>query len=390
MATERSASPAQRRMVRYSMRSVLWAFALLALAHVTLTFVVAYVLPEIRDPDQAFKLRKLQECLAQNDPQRPLVLMMGSSRVAMGYRPELVERQDGPIYYNYGMCFSGPLLDLITLHRLLDAGIHPHTILLEVWPPHLATETAERTDTIALDVNRLSWRDLEILSPYSASPRRLYQSWCVNRLESWFTYRFTLTKLFAPALFDTEQESEARWSGMRERGWLGQNSYRVHPPANMYQHFLVHTRFSLARVLARPCMAEASRSALSDFLGICRREGIQVGLIWMPESPEFRRSYGPAGLAEATAELQAVSRHAGTPIFDTNDWIPEDGFVDGYHLTHAGAELFTHMLEREVLNPLIAQSGGELSLESGFLVKKPSSDKRSTSQRDMPGDLSIR
>ena len=238
MATARSGSPAQRRMNRYSKRSVLWGAALLVLAHLMLTFVVTCVLPEIRDPDQAFKLRKLQECLAQKDPRRPLVLMMGSSRVAMGYRPEIVERQDGPLYYNYGMCFSGPLLDLITLHRLLDAGIHPDTILLEVWPPHLATETAERTDTIALDVNRLSWRDLEILSPYAAKPRSLYQSWFVNRLESWFTYRFTLTKLFAPALFDTEQTSEARWSGMHERGWLGQNSYRVHPPEKLYQHYL--------------------------------------------------------------------------------------------------------------------------------------------------------
>ena len=110
----------------------------------------------------------------------------------------------------------------------------------------------------------------------------------------------------------------------------------------------------------------------------------------MPESPEFRRSYGSAGLAEASAELQAVSQRAGTPLFDTNDWIPEDGFVDGYHLTHAGAELFTRMLERDILNPFIAHSGGELSLEAGFLVKKASSDKRSTSQRDAASDLSIR
>ena len=246
-------------MNRSSKRSVLWGVALLVLSHLMLTFVVTCVAPEIRDPDQAFKLRKLQECLAQKDPHQPLVLMMGSSHVAMGYRPEIVERNDGPLYYNYGMCFSGPLLDLITLHRLLDAGIHPDTILLEVWPPHLATESAERTDTIALDVNRLTWRDLEILSPYAAKPRSLYQSWFFNRLESWFTYRFTLTKLFAPALFDTEQTPEARWSGMHERGWLGQNSYRVHPPTKLYQHYLAHTRFSLAKVLSKPYMAAPPR-----------------------------------------------------------------------------------------------------------------------------------
>ena len=129
---------------------------------------------------------------------------------------------------------------------------------------------------------------------------------------------------------------------------------------------------------------------MTEFLKVCREEGIQVGLIWMPESPEFRSSYSAGGLAEATAELQSVSRHAGAPLFDANDWIPEDGFVDGYHLTHAGAEVFTRMLERDVLSPLIAHAGGALSLEAGLLLKKANSDKRSTSQRDVPGGLSIR
>ena len=390
MPTARSATSARRRAIRFSKRPVLWGIALVVLGHLFLTFAISSVFPEIRDPDQAFKLRKLQECLAQADSGRPLVLMMGSSRVAMGYRPELVERPDGPLYYNYGLCFSGPILNLITLHRLLDAGIRPHTILLEVWPPHLAAESAECTDSTSLDVNRLSWRDLSILAPYSAKPARLYQSWFVNRLESWSTYRFTLTRLFAPALLDPSQESEARWSGMHERGWLGQNSYRMHPTAKTYTRYLTHTRFHLAKVLRRPAMAEDSRTALADFLEVCRREDIQVGLIWMPESPEFRRSYGTAGLAEASTELQALSRHAGMPLFDTNDWIPEDGFVDGYHLTHAGAELFTRMLERDVLTPFIAHSEGGLNLEAGFLVKKASSDKRSTSQREVPSSLSIR
>jgi hypothetical protein len=308
----------------------------------------------------------------------------------MGYRPEIVERNDGPLYYNYGLCFSGPLLNLITLHRLLDAGIHPQAILLEVWPPHLATESAERTDTVSLDVNRLSWRDLKILAPYSAKPASLYQSWLVNRLESWSTYRFTLTRLFAPALLDRVQDSEARWSGMHERGWLGQGPYQAHPPSDVYARYLIHTRYSLASVLDKPNMVPLSRSALTDFLDVCHREGIQVGLIWLPESPEFRRSYATEGLARASAELQALSQHAKMPFFDTNDWVPEDGFVDGYHLTHAGAELFTRMLERNVLTPFIAHSPGGLSLEAGLLAKKSAPSKQSTSQREMSEAVSIR
>ncbi len=177
---------------------------------------------------------------------------------------------------------------------------------------------------------------------------------------------------------------------MRERGWLGQHSYRMHPPAETYSRYIIHTRYSLANVLEKPMMAADARNALNDFLGVCHRQGIQVGLIWLPESPEFRRSYGKEGLAKASAELRALAQRAGMPLIDTNDWVPEDGFVDGYHLTHAGAELFTRMLERDLLSQLVAHSKGGLNLEAGFLTNRSTPDKGSTSQREVPITATIR
>jgi hypothetical protein len=78
------------------------------------------------------------------------------------------------------------------------------------------------------------------------------------------------------------------------------------------------------------------------------------------------------------------------PLIDTNDWVPEDGFVDGYHLTHAGAELFTRMLERDLLSPLVAHSKGGLNLEAGFLTKRTTPEKARTSERKVPFSASIR
>ena len=125
-------------------------------------------------------------------------------------------------------------------------------------------------------------------------------------------------------------------------------------------------------------------------MSVCREHEIQVGLIWLPESPEFRNSYSTTGLAQASEELQALAGHEGLPIFDTNDWIPEEGFFDSYHLTHAGAALFTHMLEREVLTPLLAHPQGGLRLEAGILSKKSDPGKNTTSERKVPAALSIR
>ncbi len=378
----------RRLTYRLASRRVLWGLGLVVALHLLFTFVVSCLVPEIRDPDQAFKLGKLQECLAETGGDRPLVLMIGSSRVAMGYRPELVERRDGPVYYNYGLCFSGPLLDLITLHRLLDAGIRPHTIILEVWPPHLATESVGDKEAISLDINRLSWRDLQVLAGFSTHRERLWRNWLVNRLESWSTYRFTLTRLFGPDWLDTTGEPVARWSGIHERGWLGQEPYRSHPSSETYLRFLTHTRFNLAKVLKKPRMARDSALALTEFLNICRQHGIEVALIWLPESPEFRNSYAKEELAATTTQLQRLARRAGMPLIDARDWVPEDGFVDGYHMTHAGAELFTRMLESNVLNPYLAE--GSLGLETGLLTRKASSDRRSTSQNELPLTFSIR
>jgi hypothetical protein len=380
----------RRRGLRRPMRPLLWGVAILALGHLALAYVVASVAPEIRDPDQIFKLRKLQQCLVDAGPQRPLILMMGSSRVAMGYRPELVERSDGPIYYNYGLCFAGPLLDLITLHRLLDAGIQPRKILLEVWPPHLAAESADGIDSVSLDVNRLSWRDLGVLAPYTAKPKNLYRNWIVNRLESWSTYRFTLTRLFGPEWLETSQETTARWSGLQERGWLGQDPYRDHPAPDVYQRYLVHTRYHLAKELKQPTMGRDARSALTEFLSVCRGEKIQVELIWLPESPRFRDSYEAQGLAEASAELRALARREGMRLIDANDWVPEDGFVDGYHLTHAGAELFTRTLESEVLGPAVAKSIHRVAEKNAFLVQPVDTSRQAVSKRNAAAASTIR
>jgi hypothetical protein len=355
-----------------------------------LTAIVAQIAPEIRDPDQVLKLRQLQTCLASAEPGRPLVLMMGSSRVAMGYRPELIERRNGPIYFNYGMCYSGPLLDLITLHRLLKAGIHPQHILLEVWPPHLAAESAQQFHAVALNVSRLTWSDLKVLAPYTRKRASLYGDWLVNRLESWSTYRFTLTRLFGPHWLDASPEATPRWSGMRERGWLGQDPYRDHPAPSVYQRYLTHTRYRLARELHSPVMARDGRSALLEFLEVCRREKIQVDLIWMPESPEFRGSYGDEGLEEAAADLQSLARREGVRLIDASEWVPEDGFVDGYHLTHAGAELFTRMLESDVLSPYLARREAGRPLASAFLTQHISAGDRSLARRIGAATSSIR
>ena len=100
--------------------------------------------PDLRDPEYGYKLLLLRERLA-TEPNRPLMLLVGSSRVALGLSPEtlatcLPAGQDSPIIFNFAMNGSGPLLERMLLRRLLAAGIHPRWLILEVLPPLLHQE----------------------------------------------------------------------------------------------------------------------------------------------------------------------------------------------------------------------------------------------------------
>src|SRR5438093_13042053 len=71
--------------------------------------------PELRDPEYGSKLSRLRERLAE-EPGRPLILILGSSRAGYGFRPEVVSdwrTPDGasPMVFNFGLTGAGPILE---------------------------------------------------------------------------------------------------------------------------------------------------------------------------------------------------------------------------------------------------------------------------------------
>src|SRR4051812_37943960 len=111
---------------RRSRASLLWLAAWVAGLQLGLAFLVETRRPELRDPEYAHKLTHLHNRLAESD-QRPLVLMLGSSRVGVGVRPECFPAppdtgRANPLLLNFALCGSGPFLERICLRRLLEDG----------------------------------------------------------------------------------------------------------------------------------------------------------------------------------------------------------------------------------------------------------------------------
>jgi hypothetical protein len=116
---------------------------------------------------------------------------------------------------------------------------------------------------------------------------------------------------------------------------------------------LEHARREYATNLADYHLGGPSCDALRDLLQLCRREGVSIALLWMPESSTFRGWYPPAAGAQIKAFLDEVSGPADAPLVDAREWVADEDFADGHHLLPHGSAAFSERLGREALVPLL-------------------------------------
>ena len=104
-------------------RVVLIGLALVALGQFGLAVAVERFLPELRDPEYGFRLRSALRLVREN-PGRPLVLAIGSSRTQMGLSPADLgigpvdwpgRPAAEPLVLNFGTPASGPLHEWLLL-----------------------------------------------------------------------------------------------------------------------------------------------------------------------------------------------------------------------------------------------------------------------------------
>src|SRR5438128_3769067 len=118
------------KLVRKSRRRLLWLLAGFALCQLLLAVVIDTGLPAIRDPEFESRLERLRARQAEM-PGRPLVLVIGSSRTGYGLdarRLSEANEGSGALVFNFGISGSGPLFQLVSLRRLLDAGVRPELL----------------------------------------------------------------------------------------------------------------------------------------------------------------------------------------------------------------------------------------------------------------------
>jgi hypothetical protein len=226
---------------------------------------------------------------------------------------------------------------------MLDAGVRPARLLVEVTPVFLNESGAGRLSEEAwLTGKNLSRDDLPRAQPYLERPDRLARDWLNAHLLAGYSYRAG----WCDQLLAAGPGSYRRREAMDPRGWAPFRAAAVPPRDRRHLAYLslkqYETGFRDYRLGTRP------EGALRDLLARCRREGIPPVLLLMPESHSFRCRIGASGVAAVQTLLADLSLSGGFEVIDARAWVPDELFWDAHHLGRDGAAAFTRRLRTEL------------------------------------------
>ncbi len=346
--------------IRGARTTVFSALISLALIQLALVGLIASWEPRpAHDPEYAHKLSQLRARLSQTTTSGPLILVLGSSRIATGFHPEILPRmqKSGPQtarIFNLGICqWVEPATQSIILHRVLRQKIRPDYVLFEIFP---AVVSAGPEQVIALNLTRLDWHDLEVVRPYTARWMRQRVNWMGTQWLPAFSERFLLLSRYAPKWVELNNAVNFNWARLGDWGWTCLPNYNA-------TYGVSNERKTAYKVrLGQAFMSETSRQIYQDMFDFCRKSNIRVGLILMPEHSQFRELYTPASTARLQAAFDDLATRFEIPVIDARTWMPDEAFVEGVHLTHAGAAAFTQIFDTKVLQPMPisrAEAGGK-------------------------------
>src|SRR5262249_18423460 len=151
-----------------------WGLALFACVQVAVHLLLLAD-PELGEPVFGRKLSYLRVTVAEN-PGRPLILSLGSSRMATAFRPEALPDLPArpgtrPVAFHFARVGPGPEMSPLVLPRLLAAGIRPAWVLVEYWPPFWTTERRLYDFRRQIDIGRLDAPGARLLGGYLPRPQ---------------------------------------------------------------------------------------------------------------------------------------------------------------------------------------------------------------------------
>ena len=342
-----AASQARRAPTRKQRsRTTITYFALAFLALNGIALLAMDVLrPELRDPEYGRRTKKLQARIAEN-PTRPVVIVIGSSRAAMGITPAAWEqiRPNGerpdPLLFNMSLVGSGPVIELFCLQRLYNDGFKPAAVIFEYWPAFLR-EDGPYWELGRLDANRYFRSDRPFVREFSRDLPRTEREINAARWNPIFENRFRWVNQAVPSWLPWTRRMDVTWTGVDDWGWLpGVDQGNLEGPITREVR-LKHCEKIYREQFTDYTIDPIATHALHEAVALARKNGAKVAFTWLPESSEFRTWMPPAVEAMSRDHLAKLCRELDVPLIDGRSVLADEFLADGFHLTRTGAEEFT-------------------------------------------------
>lgn len=323
--------------------AALWAVGAYLAFTVAGFATVEVVHPELRDQEYGKRLIALRNRIAEN-PGRPLVLVIGSSRAAMDVCPQVWEEMrpgtpSDPLFFNMSRVGAGPLLNLMTLHRLYANGIRPVAVLLEYWPAFLR-EDGQFCEVERMTAESLYACDHEYVRNYLPDADHIEHRMLEVRLNPLFGYRSLWIHQMVPGWLPREQRIDGAVYPLDSWGWLP----GMDRPALTWESR--SSRLARCEKIYRPHLANLrvdpnADRAIHEAVTLAREHGSAVGFIYLPESSEFRTWYSTDSEKLGQTYAAKIESELTTPFLNARTWLPDESLADGFHATRSGAQEFT-------------------------------------------------
>lgn len=348
---------AHRRADRLRSARCAVAFGALVFTALTLGLAAATetVKPEWRDPEYGYRLKQLRQW-QRDRPDRPLVLVVGSSLAQQSISPaamDLADEPRTPLVYNLGYRAAVPVGVSLQFDRALDDGVRPRALLIvlsgmEIRAPQPPEESLVRW------APRLSRADLRRLEPLAEDRAALREKLGAARPHPWGACAPQLIDGICPVwrLSAEDRLYHTAWSRMDRYGFSPFPTEYVDPA-------LAARRVAALRAQHGPALNSAPTGAVSvrayrAMVARCRAEGIAVAATWAPESRAYREMYTAAGRATNDSFERFLVAELGVPVFPAPTDFAEADFGDAYHLTREAAERYSRRLADAHLKPWLA------------------------------------
>jgi len=317
-------------------------FACVAVLQIGLNIVLDTWKPELLDPEYGERLHRVR-ALKKESPKKPLIVVLGSSRTEMGLSPSQIDQTNCSVF-NYGMAGCGPVGEMVCLNRLLEAGIKPDRVVVEIIP---AVLHGDGPIEAFVKMQRVAWSDLPLLAGYSNAPTNLYADWLRRRVGGWYLVRLCVVSRLCPGFLPGKDRLDHMWNTLDRFGWLPFPYTTIEP--QKHEQMIVASIDQYAGHMNKYELSAMPLRAIERIIETCRENNIEIAFHLMPEGPRFRASYPPHALKLFAKYVSDLEKRHHIKVYDCRTWMDEDDFADSHHLLPQGAAKFSRRFGHEVI-----------------------------------------